>query len=407
MGFFRRIFMRELEITTNKRKLKVLVFLANLLLSSDKKIYIKNVFFLDLVDLNRKKILPEVLIKIFLPKYALTTADYIEVYSPEIQLLTLKNFTISGTCASFVSAGDLYIERYCNKKNDNAKYNSGSVLSHNNKYALVRQSDFNYIDNGFLLSGNGSWNYFHWVIEILPKLQVYLELGLYKQGIKLLVPDTVKENKNLRFLLDSILGTTKADIIFVSEYFNLNVKCLYHVTPINNILFNERNIKVSVNPFHIRYDSLSFIKSNVENSISLLDNKMFSADRIFLARKKGGGRGYNQSEIISLLIKYNFKIVYMEDHDITQQIYLFKKAKFIVGASGAAWTNLIFSNSSCKALTWLPESIQNFPVFSTLANFSGVDLSFFYTASNNYKTIQDNYIIELETFERHIKKLLQ
>lgn len=409
MIYLINFFTRELHKTTNKVKLEILIYFANLLLNNNKKICSKKVKFLDLATfLNKKVILPEILTRTYLPNYTSTKLfNFVKVNSPEVQLLEFENFIISGASTSFINDNSLYIERYCNEVNANAVYDSGSVLSHNNKYALVRQSDLNYVDNGFFLAGNGSWNYYHWLIEILPKLQVYLELGLYKKGIKLLVPDTVKDNVNLKFLLDCILDGIKIDIIFVSRKFSLHVKHLYHLTPINNILFNERKVGLSANILHLRYDSLTFLTSKIEHFISSNENEMFSSEKIFLARKEGGGRGYNQSEILPFLMKHNFQIIYMEEHDIRQQIFLFKNAKYIVGASGAAWTNLIFCNNSCKALTWLPESIQKFPAFSTLANFANVELSFFNTSSNHYKNIHDNYIIDLNIFEMHLNKLLE
>lgn len=408
MSYFKKIFMRELEKTTNKLKLQILMSVANLLIRKDNKIFIKSVKYLDLTPLNRTVISPEVLTKTHLPNYTSTNmGNCIEVNSPEVQLLELENFIISGSSSSFINGNDLYIERYCNEENANANYNSGCLLSHNKKYAVVRQSAFSYVESAFFLSGNGSWNYYHWLIEILPKLQVYLELCLYKQDVKLLVPCEVKANENFNFLLNSILGDIKVDMIFVSRDFYLHVEHLYHLTPINNVLFNERKIGVSANILHLRYDSLAFIASKVQRFILSNDDGMFSAERVFLARKERGARSYNQSEIISFLMKYDFKIIYMEEHDIKQQIFIFKNAKYIVGASGAAWSNLIFCNSSCKALTWLPELIQNFPVFSSLANFSNVELSFFNTPSNHYETIHDNYVIDMNMFEEQVSQLLK
>jgi capsular polysaccharide biosynthesis protein len=406
---FNKLFVRELFKTTNKVKLRILIYLANLLLNVDKKIYSKKARFLDLAPaLNKQVILPEALTKTYFPNYTSSKIDdFVAFNSPEVQLLELEGFIVSGGSSSFIKDNNLYIERFCNEENENAVYDSGSVLSHNNKYALVRQSDLKFVDNGFFLAGNGSWNYYHWLVEILPKLQIYLELGLYKQGIKLLVPDVVKENVNLKFLLDSVIGDIKIDIVFVSLKFSLHVKHLFHVTPINNILFNERKVGLSTNTLHLRYDSLTFLTSQIEHFISLNDNEMLSFERIFLARKGGGGRDYNQSDILPFLIKNKFKIIYMEEYDIRQQIFIFKNAKYIVGASGAAWTNLIFCNNSCKALSWLPESIPKFPAFSTLANFSNIELSFFNTSSSHYKNIHDNYAIDLDIFEMHLNKLLE
>jgi capsular polysaccharide biosynthesis protein len=405
--YFKKIFMRQLLTTSNSLTLHSLVFIFNLVSTNDKKLSAKKVKFLDQLEADRKVLLPAVSAKTYLPNYTTTkNYNFVEVTCPEVQLLKFDNFTISASCTSFIKANELYIERYANEQNSNAVYDSGCIFSHNNKYALVRQSDLDYIEKGFFLAGNGSYNYYHWLIEILPKLQFYLELGLHDQGIKLLVPETVKENENLSFLLTSVLGDIEVEIVYVSYYFGLCVKHLYHLTPINNILFNERKIGLTANTLHLRYDSLAFIRSKIECDVPLHDIKTSKVERIFLARKNKGVRSYNQSEIIQLLTKYNFKIIYMEDYDIKQQIFLFKNAKYIVGASGAAWTNLIFCNRLCKALTWLPESIKKFPAFSTLANFANVELTFFTTESKHYNNMHDRYIIDLDFLELQLQKLL-
>lgn len=407
--FMKKLFINELKRTRNRVKLKFLINLANFLSGGEKKFATKNIKYLDLAVLTRKKVLPEIKTKTYLPNYTLIDDDaYIEVISPEVELVEFKDYTISGSCSGFINGNDLFIERYCNEENENAIYNSGSILSHDSRFSLIIESNITtVVDSGFFLIGNGSWNYYHWVIEILPKLQVYLELGLYKKNVKLLVSDSVSGNENFKFLLDSILGDIKVDIIFVSAVFSLKVKHLYHLTPINNLIFNEKVIGLTKNILHLRYESLSFVTSKIESAIASSNNEIFCADRIFLARKMKGVREYNQSDIIPLLLIYNFKIIYMEDHNIEQQILLFKNAKYIVGASGAAWTNLIFCNSSCRALTWLPESAKNFPVFSTLAKFTDASLFFFSTESSHYEDLHDKYIIDLGLFEKNLKELLK
>lgn len=408
LRFIKQKFINELKKTRNRLKLNFLISLTNFLSGSKKKFATKNVRYLDLAGLTRKKIFPELNVRTYFPNYTVTENNaYIEVISPKVELVEFKDHTISGSCSGFINGKYLYIERYCNEDNENANYNSGSILSHNNSFSLIIESEISTVDSGFFLIGNGSWNYYHWVIEILPKLQVYLELGLYKENVKLLVSDSVSGNENFKFLLESMLGEIKVDIIFVSSTFNLKVNHMYHLTPINNLLFNEREIGLANNMLHLRYESLSFVTSRILRAITLNNNDFFCADRIFLARKMCGVREYNQNDIIPLLLKYDFKIIYMEDHKIEQQILLFKNAKYIVGASGAAWTNLIFCNSSCRALTWLPESVKNFPAFSTLAKFAGASLFFFTTESNHYKDLHDKYFIDLVFFERKLIELLE
>ena len=405
MMFFKIKIANILVRTTSKKWWVGIIKVLNLLLVKNKRMHFKSVKYLDLIDVNKRVIYTKAVTKIFLPNYIRhQKIEFIEIESPEVQLLELKNFIISGHSSSFIKDNNLYIERYLNEENLNANYSTGGVRLHNNSCAMIIQkTNLHDVDKGFFLAGNGSWNYYHWLIEILPKLKVYLELELYNKGIKLLVPDSVKESENLRFLLERILGDVQVEVVFLSTHFCYHIKQLYHLTPINNVLFNERKIGIATNILHIRPDSLGFIRDKIGKDVL----STMKDERIFLARKDGGARDYNQTELITLIIKYRFKIIYMEDYSVEQQVSLFKNAKYIIGPSGAAWTNLIFCNKLCKALTWLPESIQKFPAFSTLANFANVELSFFNTSSNHYKNIHDDYIIDLNIFEIHLNKLLE
>jgi capsular polysaccharide biosynthesis protein len=87
----------------------------------------------------------------------------------------------------------------------------------------------------------------------------------------------------------------------------------------------------------------------------------------------------------------------MEDYSFTEQIQLFKNAKFIIGPTGAAWTNIIFCPSTVKCLCWMPEEINDFSAFSNLAEYSNVDLQYitFKTGIHQNNLHSANYTIDI------------
>ncbi|EKU54480.1 PF04577 domain protein [Acinetobacter sp. WC-323] len=91
----------------------------------------------------------------------------------------------------------------------------------------------------------------------------------------------------------------------------------------------------------------------------------------------------------------------MEDYDFNEQVAIFNNAEFIVGPSGAAWSNIIFCSSGCKAISWLPNHLAKFSIFSTLATLNDCDLKFITTSSDNPNDIHSSYYLDLE----EIKKL--
>ena len=48
----------------------------------------------------------------------------------------------------------------------------------------------------------------------------------------------------------------------------------------------------------------------------------------------------------------------------------------IAGPTGGAWTNLIYAQKGTKALCWMTSQYGDFPCFSSLAIYSGVEMRY-------------------------------
>ena len=88
--------------------------------------------------------------------------------------------------------------------------------------------------------------------------------------------------------------------------------------------------------------------------------------RIFLSRKSSKNRQYNEEEVIALVSKFGFTVVCPEEYDLYDQMALFKGAECIIGASGAAFSNLLFCKEGCKIICFVSREL-NIPAFSTIA----------------------------------------
>lgn len=115
-------------------------------------------------------------------------------------------------------------------------------------------------------------------------------------------------------------------------------------------------------------------------------------------------RDYNQSEIISYFESKGFVAIYLEDFDFIEQIKLFNYADFIVGPSGASWSNIIFCRENVKAISWLPDNLSEFSVFSSIAHHVGCDLRFIFTNTHDTNDIHSSYQVDMsmltEAFEQ-------
>ena len=103
-----------------------------------------------------------------------------------------------------------------------------------------------------------------------------------------------------------------------------------------------------------------------------------------------------KATIIPFFEKEGFQAIYLEDYSLEEQISIFYQAEFIVGPSGAAWSNLIFCQSGAKGISWLSEELSNFSVFSTLAKIFKCDLKFVLSDQLEKEgDIHSNYTIKL------------
>ena len=97
----------------------------------------------------------------------------------------------------------------------------------------------------------------------------------------------------------------------------------------------------------------------------------------------------------------------MEDYTFSEQVSIFREAEMIVGPSGAAWANLIYSTSGTKALSWLPETMRNFSVYSTIAQYVGVEMEFILTKSKSKTNFHEAYEINTDLLKDKVISLLK
>ena len=70
--------------------------------------------------------------------------------------------------------------------------------------------------------------------------------------------------------------------------------------------------------------------------------------------------------MIPVVEKAGFTVVCPEDYDLFDQMALFHGAEAIIGASGAAFSNLLYCKKGCRILC-IQSKRLNIPVFTTVA----------------------------------------
>jgi hypothetical protein len=106
-------------------------------------------------------------------------------------------------------------------------------------------------------------------------------------------------------------------------------------------------------------------------SSSISDRRASNGGKIFLARRPGFSRPYNGPAVEGWAAEAGFRVVFAEEMSFVDQVNMFATATHIIGPSGAALTNVMFSSAALKILRLRGRSAPYENYFSNLATVSG------------------------------------
>ena len=184
-----------------------------------------------------------------------------------------------------------------------------------------------------VISSPGSENWYHWLLEILPRLMVLVESGIKYDKIYINRLEQEWQKKSLKAVLD-FLNISEDKLLII------NTDCA---------------VKASV----LVVPSVPFIPSKGTPLPSwmvdklrkiFLDNKSDekrseSYEKIYISRANASIRRVaNEKELTKELKKLGFKILHLEKLSPHEQARIFNEARVIIGPHGSGFANLIFTN---------------------------------------------------------------
>lgn len=220
------------------------------------------------------------------------------------------------------------------------------------------------IEEGIYIGGRVTENYFHWLIEYLPKL-FNIEILNYSTSIPILI----KRNLPIQFYEALNLICPKRHIQYIDpDEENIYVKKIYipsfHTFHPDD--FESPYWKGSV----LSHQHLHFVRSKVLNCIKNDDS--IRPKRIYLSRSNTRGI-INYHEIERILIEFNIQIIAPEKLSFRDQVLLFYNAELIVSPAGAALSNLIFARPGTNVICFIAERNRDYCMQSNLALFSNLN----------------------------------
>lgn len=310
------------------------------------------------------------------------------------------------TSAVLLANDALYLERAGRSDTADINLASGFLVNHCRTRAVVRNTPPQHIENGIFLGGNGSSNYYHWLIELLPKCEYIKQLPDQYGSYNVLVSESVRRIPSFGQALSRAASKHKVTILERDK-----------VYLVDNLIYIDNAVDVPFNltgRTDVRPDEFYFRKTAIEYLRRLFLTPEITRDtvpsnekfgkKVFLARDPAR-RPYNQDEVAAMLSRHGFVSVRTEQLSFEEQVKLFYDAEWIVGPTGASWANLAFAKPGVKCICWMPEEAGDFPVFSTIGQTVGAELRYM-RCKTGAKSTADLYLMRHQVDIRALENII-
>jgi hypothetical protein len=222
----------------------------------------------------------------------------------------------------------------------------------------------NTFDNAILLGSRVDSNWFHFLIETLPRL-LWLE-GVLPPSIPVLVskriPATALEALNL---------VTKRDILLVDSGKATSVKTafvagptVYH--PDSQFLWNREDI------IEVNLDSLLRLRETVLKKIQ----PRYTSLKTYWVRASSQRVVTNEGQVRKVLVREGYKVIDPADLTFEEQVRGIFESESLVTAGGASMSNFIFANDHASLTVLVSSYGSTYPMPKILASASGVAINY-------------------------------
>jgi capsular polysaccharide biosynthesis protein len=198
-------------------------------------------------------------------------------------------------------------------------------------------------------------NYFHWMTETL--LRVWMVAADTEKMVLLLPP----KSSLSPFAIPSFEPFKFKNVFHIPSGHSLLVRslCMPQHKPLTHTYIPEALA-------NIRDTLLRHYANAPESQLNV-------SERIYVSRSRSGKRKViNEEEVVAVMRAYGFDIIYNEDLTLIQQIWLYAKARYLIGIHGAGLTNMMFMPPGSVVLEFIKRHIdgadQPSLVFWSMAN---------------------------------------
>jgi capsular polysaccharide biosynthesis protein len=193
-------------------------------------------------------------------------------------------------------------------------------------------------------------------------------------------------------------------------------KNIFYIPPAKGVLVRTlcmpqiKPVMASYNP--VALNDLNNIYIDYVNSVKKITCNL--GERIYVSRKKSRRRKIeNENEVIEILNKYNFTVIYNEDYSFFEQVAIYSQVKYLISIHGAGLTNMLFMQSPAAIFELHKKqtntSDQHSLIFWYMADALG--LKYYHQicepTDNDDDFFEADFIVDIELLKRNLKLMMQ
>lgn len=234
------------------------------------------------------------------------------------------------------------------------------------------------IKKGIWATDEWSYNYFHFITDVLARL-----IGSQVSGAEypVILP---RRYENLKFVNQSLA------LIGFRPYYcepGANLKVAELILPGHTAISGDYNREIIA----LLRDKLGCKSPNAPSK------------NVYISRQRANTRRIkNENEVVGILRKYNFEIHFFEDYDFDQQVKLMSETKCLISLHGAGLTNMLFMPENGLVMEFRRKDDDEFNCYFSMASL--MNHHYYYQLS----TIPgDDVDIDTNKFEREVNKMIK
>jgi hypothetical protein len=335
------------------------------------------------------------------------TPQHCERASPDIEARILENALVAACSSAFVANGRIVVPDYYVDRAD-AVISDRRLLYWQgaDRMGLILQSPGDSYEAGLSLFASGAYNWYHWLIEVLPAAFLSERLSPDLARVPLVIPAEIAELATFRESLE--LFRNGREVITLGPGTHHFDRLILIDGPVREPMNMRPGKWPSLDDYAFNPTVLEAYRNAIRDRLGVTAGR--HDDRIFLARGHGR-RAYNQDELLAIAERHGFRPVYPERLTFREQVETLTGAAFVIGPSGAAFANTLFCQPGTRLLSWLVPQYAGFCSYANIATVTGSELRYLFATpdrpiESSFDAFWAEYRIDPAEFEAALRMAL-